>query len=287
LSAQQFTTRQYMVSPDFEFFHYKDEKNLDVEYHYHDFYEIYFFISGKVTYIVEGKSYSLKSGDILLINNKELHKPIIGDGIYERFIIWINPDFIRSACTDETDLFKCFESTTRKRYNLLRPDAKTLNIIKNTLSKLNNACTREGYGSDILARIYVLELLILLNRVYLESDVAAMKEDIIYNSRIDEIIHYINANLDKDLSLEALSARLYISKYHLIREFKRHTGYTLYGYIRQKRLIAAKALLKEGMSITDVCHACGFNDYSNFIRAFSKTFNISPKKYSQQFVSTE
>lgn len=56
MSTQQFTARQYMVSPDFEFFHYKDDNNLEVEYHYHDFYEIYFFISGRVTYIVEGKS---------------------------------------------------------------------------------------------------------------------------------------------------------------------------------------------------------------------------------------
>lgn len=283
LSTQQFTARQYMVSPDFEFFHYKDDNNLEVEYHYHDFYEIYFFISGRVAYIVEGKFYSLKPGDILLINNKELHKPIIDEGTYERFVIWINPDFIRSACTSETDLFKCFESTSKKRYNLLRPDAKTLNIIKATINKLNVAYTGKGYGSDVLTRLYVLELLILLNRVYLESDVAAMKGDIVYNSRIDEIIYYVNANLDKDLSLDALSARYYISKYHLLREFKRHTGYTLYGYIRQKRLIAAKALLKDGMSITDVCQACGFNDYSNFIRAFSKTFNISPKKYSQQY----
>ena len=37
---------------------------MEIEYHNHDFYEIYFFVSGEVTYIIEGNSYKLKPGDI-------------------------------------------------------------------------------------------------------------------------------------------------------------------------------------------------------------------------------
>lgn len=282
--GQQFDPRQYMVNSDFEFFHYKDDHQLEVEYHNHDFYEIYFFISGKVTYIVEGKSYSVRPGDILLINNRELHKPVIEQGPYERIVIWIDPDFIRRASTPESDLLTCFKTTVKNKYNLLRPDAKTLGIVKNILSKLNSSYMDRAYGSDILTRLYLVEFIVYLNKIYLDSDIDSIVGDIVYNDKISDIIHYINQNLNEDLSLETLASKYYTSKYHLLREFKKHTGYTLHSYIHQKRLISAKALLREGLSIAEVCQACGFNDYSNFIRVFSKAFNISPKKYARQFL---
>lgn len=273
-----------MLNSNFEFFHCVDEPELEVEYHNHDFYEIYFFISGKVSYIVEGKSYTLKSGDILLVNNKELHKPIIEHGdIYERIVIWINPEFIKRFCTQDSDFFMCFESTSKNKYNLLRPGTEMLSIIKSVVTKLDRACSNISYGNDILKENYMAELIVFLNRAYLATDIGDIEEDIVYNSKINDIIHFINQNLSEDLSLQALSSKFYTSKYHLLRQFKKHSGYTLHNYIHQKRLITAKVLLREGMRIADVCQTCGFNDYSNFIRVFSKAFNISPKKYSKQF----
>jgi len=280
---QSFTHRQYMVNDNFEFFHYKDDSHLEVEYHNHDFYEIYFLISGSVTYIIEGKSYSLKPWDILIINNKELHKPIIGQGTsYERIVIWINPDFIRKSCTHGSDLFVCFESTSKNKYNLLRPGIEMLNGIKNVVSKLNRTLFNEGFGNDILTEIYLTELLVFINRAYINTDIVDIEEDISYNSKINDIIHFINNNLKDDLSLEALSQKYFTSKYHLLREFKKHTGYTLHSYISKKRLLTAKILLKDGLSINEVCSECGFNNYSNFIRSFTNAYNISPKKYANQ-----
>jgi len=287
---QPFTHRQYMVSSDFEFFHYRDEPQLEVAYHNHEFYEIYFLISGKVTYIIEGKSYTLKAGDILLINNEELHKPIIEKGqIYERIIIWVNPDFIKRHCTQSSNLFTCFESTSKIRFHILRPGVEMIGIIKSLVVKLNKVCISTSFAGDILKEIYLTELIIYLNRAYLATytdDITDdIGKDIAYNPMINDIIDYINHNINEDLSLEALSSKFYTSKYHLLRKFKRYTGYTLHYYIHQKRLITAKALLRDGMRIVDVCQACGFEDYSNFIRVFCKAYNISPKKYAKRFIS--
>jgi AraC-like DNA-binding protein len=273
-----------MINSNFEFFHYKDEPELEVEFHNHDFYEIYLFISGKVTYIVEGKSYSLKSGDILLVNNREIHKPVIEHGgIYERIVIWIKPEFIKRFCSEESDLLMCFESTSKNKYNLLRPGVEMLNSIKGIISKISRSYTQKAFGNDVLREYYMIELIAYLNRAYLETHIDDIEEDIIYDDKINDVLHYINYNLNEDLSLETLSSKFYTSKYHLLRQFKKHTGYTLHNYIHQKRLISAKALLKDGVRILDVCQECGFNDYSNFIRSFTHAFNISPKKYSRQF----
>ena len=278
---QDFTTRQYMVGTDFEFFHYADKPTFEVEYHNHDFYEVFFLISGKVNYIIEGKSYILKPGDIVLINNKELHKPVIEpESAYERVVIWINPDFIKKKITDGANLFMCFENTSKNKFNLLRLGSEMLSVIKHIVTKLNKVYSNVSYGSDILKELYVTELIVYLNRAYLENCEEDMEEDIMYDPKVNEIILYINQHLNSDLSLEALSTRFFTSKYHLLREFKKHTGYTLHNYIHQKRLIAAKSHLKAGIRVTDVCQMCGFGDYSNFIRSFRKAYNVSPKKYA-------
>ncbi len=282
LPRQHFTLRQHMRAHDFELFHYNDSIPVEVDFHNHDFYEIYMFLSGNVTYVIEGKSYRLKPKDILIINNKELHKAFIEDGVpYERIVIWINPDYIKSLCTDKTNLFIAFDSTSANKHNLLRLNPDTSEYIYNIVQKLGIACSSTAFGNDLLKKAYLLELLIYLNRAFQMPMGKETQLDIIYNDKINSIIQYINDNLNGDVSLETLSSRFFLSKYHLLREFKKNTGYTVHRYIQQKRLIMARELLKHNKQVTEVCNQCGFGDYSNFIRAFRKEFGISPKKYSK------
>lgn len=277
--AQKFTNRQYMISSDFEFFHYKDDGPVEVEYHNHLFYEVFIFLSGDVTYIIEGKSYRIRPGDIVLINNRELHKSVVEPGkTYERYVLWIDPDYIRSL-GDGTDLTMCFERSAASNYNILRPRAGFSLAIKNAVTRLENSLFDDGYGNRILQKSCLTELLVYLNRAYLDSHDQDFELDVVYNELVSNVIKYINENLQEELKLESLAVRFYISKYHLLREFKKHTGYTIHQYIHKKRLIMARMLLKEGLKVTDVCLRCGFGDYSNFIRAFRKEFGHPPGYY--------
>lgn len=281
----KFTPRQYMVKNDFEFFHTKEELPPNIEYHNHDFYEIFFYISGKVTYVIEGKSYKLKPGDIILINNRELHRTIIESGEdYERIVIWIKPDYIINLNTDSTDLTMCFESSAKKKYNLLRPDTETLVYLKTIVQKLEKAYYNSGFGSEVLKYAYVNELVVYLNKAYLYTKDEEIEVDIEYNQKISNIIKYINANLDSQLSLENISAQFYISKYHLLREFKKYTGFTIHRFIQKKRLIMARMLLKENVKVSEVSLVCGFGDYSNFIRTFKREYGISPKVFAREII---
>ena len=93
---EHFNTRQQMQKTSFEIFHYFDSKPGSVALHHHDFYEIYFFISGQVEYQIEGRSYQLQPGDLLLISPLELHQPIFESVVqpYERIVLWISPAFL-------------------------------------------------------------------------------------------------------------------------------------------------------------------------------------------------
>ncbi|NMM62316.1 AraC family transcriptional regulator [Clostridium sp. P21] len=267
------------LKKDFQIFHLKDKNDTQFQFHYHNFNKIVVFISGNVTYLIEGKAYKLKPWDILLVNNNDIHKAVIDPtGIYERIIIWVNSDFLikhNSGC----NLLTCFELASKKHFNLLRLEDKWISNIKNLLFKIENAYKSEEFAYEILRSSLFLEFMVYINRLFLGMQNIKELSDIEYDERISSILNYINENLSEDLSIDTLSSKFYMSKYHLMHKFKMQTGYTIHNYILQKRLIMSNSLIKNGKSITQTCIECGFSDYSNFVRAFKKNFGLSPKKY--------
>ena len=284
--VQDFTKRQYMVTPDYEFFHYSDKSTTEIELHNHDFYEVFCLISGNVTYVTEGRSYELKSGDILLIDNKDLHKPFVRPGEpYERIVIWIDPVYLKKESVGLSDLRTCFESDKLRESHLLSSSESAMHLIWSKIWDFERVCNSISFGSDILKRLYLIELIVYINKAFIESsNDETGNPRMSHDEKINEIIEYAAANLSEDLTLDHISSRFYISKYHLARLFKKYTGFTFHRYVLEKRLMRARSLLKEGKSVSETALESGFNDYSNFIRIFKKYFNIPPKKYYRQNV---
>ncbi|OOM07354.1 AraC family transcriptional regulator [Clostridium saccharobutylicum] len=268
------------LNNDFQLFHIRDKKNQEFEFHYHEFNKIIIFLSGKVTYLIEGKAYFLKPWDILLVNNHNVHKPVIDPSeTYERIVIWANSDFIKKHNYENCDLSTCFKLANEKSFNLVRLEAKFQNKIKAIIEMLESSLDSSDFGSKLLSNSLFIQLLVYLNRVHLGNMYIDDKESLKYDKQIEEILKYINNNLCNKLSLELLSQKFYISKYYLMHKFKKETGYTLHNYVLQKRLLIAKELIKDGSPIIKACSNCGFNDYSNFLRSFKKMFGKSPKDF--------
>ncbi len=268
------------LKEDFIFFHLKEKKQIEFEFHYHDFNKIVIFISGKVTYLIEGKAYELKPWDILFVSSNEVHKPLIDpEETYERIVIWINSKFLEKHNTEGNNLMTCFELASSQKCSLLRLSPELLISIKNTMSQLEAAYKDNEFGNYVLKNALFLQVMVYLNRLALKSEDNSRNSDIKYDENIDNILNYINTNLNSDLSLDKLSDKFYMSKYYLMHKFKKYTGYTIYNYIMQKRIIMANNLIKGGKPITEACFECGFGDYSSFLKAFKKIFGASPKQY--------
>ncbi|MEG0772139.1 AraC family transcriptional regulator [Clostridium sp.] len=268
------------LNEDFQFFNLKDKLRNEFEFHYHDFNKIIVFISGDVTYIIEGKSYKLKPWDILLVGKNDLHLPIINPTTpYERMILWLNPLFLEEHNRNNCNLLSCFQLSTERKMNLIRLNKISIDSLKETLTNLDEATKDKAFGSDILKNSLFLQLMVKINRLFLEMNFKDNLEDIKYDLRIEDILTFINSNLDKDLSIDILSERFYLNKYYLMHLFKKETGYTLYSYIQKKRVMKAADLIKSGTQAGEVCSLCGFGDYSTFVRTFKKEFKLSPKQY--------
>ena len=269
------------LNDNFKIFHIRDKKDIKFEYHHHDFSKIIILIDGDLTYYIEGKAYILKPWDILFVNKNEIHKPVVNpDKYYERIVIWLNPDFMAKYAQGNNDLLKCFEVAIKNNYNLLRLNMKSIEVIKNLIQDIQSCNNSNEFGSEILKESLFVQLMVLMNRLFLNSDKNRDIEDIQYDKTIEGVLNYINSNLENDLSIDTIASEFFISKYYLMRKFKNQIGSSIHNYVVQKRLILARSLISDGLSMSSVCSRCGFNDYSSFVRAFKKVYGVSPSNYN-------
>lgn len=259
---------------------YNDEKTMNI--HIHDCYEIYYSISGGKQFLIDNRFYDFHPGDIFFINQYESHCLSQIDNVrHERIVLSIYPEFLRHFRTENTDLDYCFSCRSSRfghRLSLSEEEQKRFLYYIHKLGQSGE------FGQDLLDQAAFVELMVFLTRCFLsrcsqeENNPAAAPS---HHEQMDQILSYVNQNLTEDLTLQMLADHFYISTSYLCRLFKESTGTTINRYITARRITRAKSLLSEGCSVTETCSRCGFRDYSNFLKAFTKAVGISPKKYAQ------
>lgn len=95
---------------------------------------------------------------------------------------------------------------------------------------------------------------------------------------LNDMISYIEDNLDKEIEYEALSKIMGYSTYHIQRLFLMVANVSISEYIRCRRLSkAAHELLNEDSKITDIAFKYGYSSSTSFNRAFKAFHGITPK----------
>lgn len=90
----------------------------------------------------------------------------------------------------------------------------------------------------------------------------------------------LSTRYDENLTLEQLSAELYISPFHLCRIFRKHTGMTIHQYLEQIRIRTAVELIPDCVdNLTHLAHTLGYSSHSHFTHAFRRAFGIPPSQY--------
>ena len=259
------------LKEDFRLFHINDQTKKDFSYHYHDFHKIIVFISGKVTYHIEGKAYHLKPRDILLVSQGAIHKPEIDPSVpYERYIFWIRDDL---SCQE---LNTCFQKANDRSFNLVRADSALQERLKDLLPEIEQTLQNKHFGDTVLRNALFTQFMIYINRIFLRTISSPDKKTYYSDTQVEQLLKYINRNLSENLSIDQLANRFFFSKYHMMRKFKNETGYTIHNYITSKRLLMARSLISQGMPVMKAAQASGFHDYTTFVRAYKKQFGKAP-----------
>lgn len=222
-------------------------------------------------------SLSSKHTLLILTNNSEIHRAnILSDAPYERFVGWFHPEFVQKLSLSFLNIDL---STSKMHCNLLRADTQTYHKIIDIFEQLLLPPS-DAFGNTMLQHCYVTELLILLNQAH-EHTTLTPGIHVISNSKITNIIYYINQHLNDDLSPDSLAQQFFISKYYLTRLFKQYTGLSLHQYVLKKRLIVARTMLMNGEKPYDVYIDVGFNNYPHFSKSFKDEFGIAPSNLNK------
>ena len=246
-------------------------------HHRHEHYEVNMIWSGTMHYQVEGRTYHLTNGDILLLSPGQEHRPMpeAEQGSCERVVLWLARDFLQQFSAPDFDAADCFGGAAGSA--CLRFDNEATMRIGELMDRCIRENTGEDFGSAMMADTFAIQTMILINRLHRRMAQSERRGQ--SGTLVGRVLEYINNHFSEELTLDGLAGRFFISKYHLSREFGRIVGIPVHRYIIQKRLVVAKQMLSEGRSSSMVYQHCGFGDYSNFYRAFRNEYGISPKNY--------
>lgn len=280
IQPRHFNDKQQMSRPDFELQYKRDTGLKHVELHHHDFYEIYYLISGDVTYTIESRLYKVLPGDLMLLSPRELHQVNIQAerSVYERYVLWLSPQFLKQLSTPQTDLHQALDSTRSGYVNQLRLQPQDRQKLLSLLEQLYQADQETAFGADVLPKSLLTQFLVTVNRVALGEDLplADLRRS---SPAVTQTMEYIQRHYAEPISLNLLSEKCFISKYHLSHEFQRQVGISVYRYLQKKRLQIARQLLSQGSRPQEVAALCGFGDYAGFYRAFREEYGTSPRAF--------
>lgn len=260
--------------------HFIFDKLPNTSFHLHDWCEIYFPVSGDIRYFIDKNVYSMKFGDLIISNKDELHRvSFLSQKVYERITIAFNPSAFIQYNTPDFDVLHCFLSRSKGENNKICLSQYNIDNIMELFIKLENLFSNPSKGTDVLIIACFVELLVVLNRAFLNSSSDNISSKI--PEKLIPILDYIDANLEKELTIEVLGEIFFINKYYLSKLFKKVTGSKLHEYIVNKRIAKAKKLLCNGYNVTEAAEMTGFNNYCSFIKTFKKIVGTSPGKYGK------
>ena len=235
--------------------------------HHHDSYEIYYTVSGEREYFIENSFFKANTGDFVLIPKNMLHRTA-GKGA-DRILVYFSDDFLETYFTKEM-ISKLLSGFSPK---IFRPNEAAQEKSRALLSALLSSYKSQAEESLLAA--YLFELLFLLSNEE-NTAIAGAPTD----SRINQILCYINENYSKIEHIDEIADHFYISKSYLCRSFTKSMGVSLVTYLNTVKIRSACDMLQQGYhNMTDIALRCGFNSSAYFCKVFKQETGFAPGEY--------
>lgn len=154
--------------------------------------------------------------------------------------------------------------------------------ISKLIFKLYNLAHLNTQEARIIAELTLTELLVLL---FQNQNLAELKSsDMTTNGVLNDIVRFIQDNIDMELSVELLAQKAAMSKTTLFRTFKREFNISPIDFVNKTRIEKAKSLMENipNLSISEISYSVGFNNPNYFSKIFKQYIQQSPTDFRKE-----
>lgn len=256
--------------------------------HSHPAIEIGYFNNCRGTFTVKDVEYSIEPGDVFIFRSNEQHHvtEILGDKDIVSMGFHFFPDLFWSHSNNNFDAkyAKVFSMKNKNFINRLPRGSQATMQIRQLLDLIGAEFDAQSEDYGLIIKSYLIAILVLLIRQYDLQETETPDSNINVTSenvrRIQTAMDYIDQHITDDLTLRELSAVANMSTSYFSQLFKELNGFSAWDYIISKRVDQAqKLLISSNESIYNIALQSGFNNTTNFYKAFKKITGVSPSTY--------
>jgi len=252
------------------------DSNSNIQLHSHSFYELLYCCNTcGIEYLVGAERYRVQKGDIIFVSPDISHRPLHPKNMpepYRRYVLWFSPEFI-SLLTQN------FPETRHKmpKTGMLRTAGTKWEILGDYFRIGVEETSRKALGWESAVVGNTITLLMLLLRAFLDKGTTPLKSE--KPELFDQVMAYIEDHLAKKITLADTAKQFYVSPSTISQVFRQKMDSSFYHCVIQRRLIASKSLILQGLPLEIISEQVGFADYSSFYRAFKQEYGISPRQF--------
>lgn len=247
-----------------------------IQLHWHEFYEMNFFVDGRGQHRLNGKPTPLRRGSLILLTPADFHElwPDPGETLTLYNVIF------SEEMLDDDLRHMLFQQSGGQSYAFGDKDTAMLEA------------EFQRIGAEVRdARIGHLRMIRgALDRIWIEVARTArsmgqdreMKKELASSLQpsVRNALLYVQHHFREDLTLAMAAEQARLAPNYFSECFRKAVGIPFQQYLQEKRLQFAKSLLHvSDLSVTDICYASGFNSLSHFERAFKRKNGSTPRQY--------
>lgn len=255
------------------------ENPVRLKRHYHDGHQILYVASGEVTVTVDGETYRVSGGSLVILSRLEEHSIQVKGMEYKRYTLCISSE--PSAEFSDEYLLSSVLVNRSAQFRHVVHAGDAWEQFEKLLSEMVCEFDKEGAMREEMLGLYLKQFFITLYRCAPELFLSSVNRNTL-------LIREVQSRLEKEcgqpFSLASLAEEYHVSVSYFSHLFKDVTGYAPIEYLMLCRLSAAKRYLCEtDLAIREIVDLCGFGDESNFSRMFKAKTAMTPTVFRQTY----
>lgn len=254
----------------------------DFAIHHHDGYEFLLHVRNGAYFQLGQRVFPLQNYHLLVMTPGQTHGLVSPHPLrnFERLVVQVSAELLEHLQFEGTNartiIDRCCGQVSAPL--LLAPQDYL------RLQKLAASIPDDSESLSPLERMEALGYLSVMLSLFCQAFIEARSAErqLAQDSLMQDVYNHLLERFAEDCSLDALAERFNISKFHLSHRFSETYGTSLHQFVLQCRMAYAQLLIRQGEPMMSIAYQCGFNDYSTFVRAFTRFNGTTPRAWRKQ-----